>query len=296
MSLRRFTHTRELAALDPARDYARMLRIMARHEFPLDLLLAGELAQLKTFAIPRISALLARTGQYQRQSVKRLDDTRAILTEIMEDGVEGPHGSQMVEHLNRIHGHYRIDNEDYLYTLSLFIFEPLRWLERHGWRQPTEAEREGLYQSFAALGRGMRITDIPPTRAAFAAWRDDYRLRMEAFAPSNMAVTEGAISGLRQLLPWPLRPLTRPLVKVLLDDPALLAALGLGRPSRLLGALVRLLLKGRALWLRRFNRWEYDSFQDSALARHYPSYPQGYQPFRLGPEKLIRLLERQEAA
>ena len=40
------------------------------------------------------------------------------------------------------------------------------------------------------------------------------------------------------MLPRPLRGLARPLVKVLLDDPALLTALGLGKPSRLLGAVV----------------------------------------------------------
>ena len=76
---------------------------------------------------------------------------------------------------------------------------------------------------------------------------------------------------------------------------SMLAALGLGKPSRSLGAVVWLVLKGRAWWLRRFNPWEVASFQDSPLALHYASYPRGYQPFRLGPEKIIRLLERQAA-
>lgn len=295
MPLRRHVHTRQLAELDPQQDYAQMLRIFARHEFPLDMLLSGELAQLKTFAIPRMSALLHRTGQYEQHSVKRLDDTRAILTEILQDGVDGPHGAKMVEHLNRIHGHYPIANDDYLYTLSLFIYEPIRWLRRFGWRAMTAAEEQGLFMAFRALGEAMHIRDIPPTLAAFESWREDYRARMEVYAPSNQQVCDGAIHGLSQMLPRPLRGLARPLVKVLLDDPALLAALGLGKPSRSLGAVVWLVLKGRAWWLRRFNPWEVASFQDSPLALHYASYPRGYQPFRLGPEKIIRLLERQAA-
>lgn len=295
MPRRRYLHTRHLASLDPQQDYAEMLQTLARHEFPLDMLLAGELAQLKTFAIPRMSSLLHRTGQYEQHSVKRLDDTRAILTEILQDGVDGPHGAKMVDHLNRIHGHYRIDNEDFLYTLSLFIFEPIAWIRRFGWRPLSSAEEQGLFQAFMALGRAMHIHDLPGSLEAFGQWRQAYRSRQEYFAPSNQQVCEGALSGLRQLLPWPLRPLTRPLVKVLLDDPALLHALGLGRPSRPFGWLVRAVLGLRRHWQRLFNRWEHQSFLDSALARHYASYPQGYQPFRLGPEKIIRLLEQRAA-
>lgn len=295
MPLRRFRHTQRLAALNPREDYADILRELARHEFPLDMLVAGELAQLKTFAIPRMSALLHRTGQYEQHSVKRLDDTRAILSEILNDGVDGPHGAQMVEHLNHIHGHYAIANEDYLYTLSLFIYEPIHWLRRYGWRRLTVAEEQGLFAAFRALGEAMHLQDIPADIDAFEQWREAYRARMEGFAPSNQQVAEGAIRGLGQMLPWPLRPLTRALVKVLLHDPALLAALGLGRPSRALAVLVTLVLRGRALWLRRFNPWEQRSFHESRLALHFASYPQGYQPFRLGPEKIINLLDRRAA-
>lgn len=295
MPLRRFRHTQRLATLDPQVDYADILRTLARHEFPLDMLVAGELAQLKTFAIPRMSALLHRTGQYEKHSVKRLDDTRAILSEILNDGVDGPHGAQMVKHLNHIHSHYAIANEDYLYTLSLFIFEPIDWLRRYGWRRLSDAEEQGLYEAFRALGEAMHLQDIPADLAAFACWREAYRARMEAYAPSNQQVTEGTLRGLRQLLPWVLRPLTRPLVKVLLNDPALLQALGLGKPSWLLSQAVKLFLRGRALCLRRFNPWELRSFHQSRLALHFASYPQGYQPFRLGPEKIINLLERRAA-
>lgn len=40
-----------------------------------------------------------------------------------------------IERLNEIHGKYDILNGDYLYTLSLFIRQPIQWINRYGWRK-----------------------------------------------------------------------------------------------------------------------------------------------------------------
>ena len=40
-----------------------------------------------------------------------------------------------LERLNEIHGKYPIRNEDYLYTLSLFILEPIKWINKYEWRK-----------------------------------------------------------------------------------------------------------------------------------------------------------------
>jgi hypothetical protein len=33
-----------------------------------------------------------------------------------------------------------ISNDDMLYTLSLFVLEPVRWVKRYEWREMTEME------------------------------------------------------------------------------------------------------------------------------------------------------------
>ena len=45
-----------------------------------------------------------------------------------------------IERLNELHGKYPIRNEDYLYTLSLIICEPIDWITRYEWRQPDRRE------------------------------------------------------------------------------------------------------------------------------------------------------------
>jgi hypothetical protein len=42
--------------------------------------------------------------------------------------------------LNEIHSKYKISNGDFLYTLSLFIFEPATWINKYDWRQLDERE------------------------------------------------------------------------------------------------------------------------------------------------------------
>ena len=45
-----------------------------------------------------------------------------------------------LERLNELHGKYPIKNDDYLYTLALFICEPIEWITRYEWRKPDPRE------------------------------------------------------------------------------------------------------------------------------------------------------------
>ncbi len=55
-----------IARLDPERDAEAIARILGNHLFPLEVLVALEIAQLRTFTIPTISRTLHATGQYER--------------------------------------------------------------------------------------------------------------------------------------------------------------------------------------------------------------------------------------
>ena len=43
--------------------------------------------------------------------------------------------------MNWVHGHFKIANDDFLYVLSTFIYEPVRWIDAFGWRQTCANER-----------------------------------------------------------------------------------------------------------------------------------------------------------
>ena len=82
------------------------------------------------------------TGEFARVTQRRYDDTAILIAELCEWGYESERGRQSLGRINWAHGHYRISNDDFLYVLSTFIYEPVRWIDVFGWRSLCEVERE----------------------------------------------------------------------------------------------------------------------------------------------------------
>ncbi|CAA0103663.1 Uncharacterised protein [BD1-7 clade bacterium] len=269
-------------------NYHAILQYLSKHDTPLDILLAAEFAQIQTFGIPSISKILRQTRQYQDQGLKRLDDTRAIMIEALEDTVHSERGRHMVNHLNWIHGHYPIKNDDYLFTLALFIIEPARWMENWGYRQRTQAEKDASFLEFRDLGNAMNIENIPENYDAFVQWYESYRSQNMAFHPDNTIVTEGLIEGMQKMFPAIVSPLIKPLILTLLNDDILLNAVGMKKPPRWQRIFIIAIMKIRAQLMKVFNPWHKKPFTDSQLHQRFASYPGGYQNQCLGPQKLLQ--------
>lgn len=126
-------------APDPRRDCQEIARHLATVAFPWDTTRALELALFRTFASPRIGGVLHGTCEFEARTGKRYDDTDLIISEIIEHGFDGPRGARAIVRMNALHGRFRIANEDFLYVLSTFVFEPIRWNQRFGWRRMTES-------------------------------------------------------------------------------------------------------------------------------------------------------------
>jgi len=140
-------------------------RQLAGTAFPWDITRSLELALLKTFCLPSISGLLSRTGEFQQRPRKRYDDTGLMVAELLRHGPDSPAGATVISRMNRIHGAYAICNEDFLYVLSTFVAEPIRWLERYGWRPPSRPSSRRCSASGAMWAGAWGSAPFPP------AWR-----------------------------------------------------------------------------------------------------------------------------
>jgi hypothetical protein len=288
MSLRSDKTLQKFAQGKVELQYQEIVKYLANHDAPIDFLMAGELAQIQTFAIPSISNILSRTKQYSANGLKRLDDTRAILTECMTDSVDSERGQHMIKHLNWIHSHYDISNDDYLYTLALFIVEPVRWMDTFGYRSLTQKEKYAGYLAFKSLGRAMGIKYIPESRNEFVRWYENYRRQHLAYHENNKQVTDGLINGMKDMFPAVLRPFVRPVILTLINDPELLHATGQQPPNKLVQYTIKGIMRIRQWALKYYNPWQHKSFEDSYLGQYYKSYPKGYKNSVLGPEKIVK--------
>ena len=86
--------------------------------FPWDITRSLELALLKTFCVPSISALLERSGEFGQRPRKRYDDTGLLVAELLRHGPDSPAGAAVISRINRIHAGWGISNDDFLYVLN----------------------------------------------------------------------------------------------------------------------------------------------------------------------------------
>ncbi|PVZ05878.1 oxygenase MpaB family protein [Actinomycetospora cinnamomea] len=226
---------RRIAALDPAvPDEAEEIhRITAAIEFPWDVRQALGLALFRTYAVPTIGELLARTGEFTSRTQKRYDDTVLLLGATVERGLDAPDSRTAIRRMNQMHRRYGIANDDMVYVLATFVVTPLRWLDAFGWRPLHPHERLAAVAHYRALGRRMGIRDMPDDEAGFAALMDRVEAERFSCTDGGRRVADATLALMTTFPPFSRLP--APAVRrgtTCLMDPHLLRALGYAVPTR----------------------------------------------------------------
>ena len=282
-------------AMDPLlpldAEAAALCRHLAGSAFPWDITRSLELALLKTFCLPSISGLLSRTGEFSQRPRKRYDDTGLMVAELLRHGPDSPAGAAVISRMNRIHGAYAIRNDDFLYVLSTFVAEPIRWLERYGWRPLRPAEQQALFRFWRHVGARMEIAGLPTGLEELLAL--NARVEQQQFRPaeSNRIVSEATLAMLLDDWPAPLRPAVRRLLQAVVA-PELAAPLGWPASPRALRELVRHGLRLRSRLLNRWQRRRPPQGSRFYSERPTPSYGASFRLEQLGPPALLERLNR----
>jgi hypothetical protein len=270
---------RHIACLDPETDYEEIYRIVLAHEFPWDLHQSMSFAFFRTYAVPSIGRLLAETGELERATQKRYDDTVLLLDEPARSGLHSVGGRRAVRRINQMHGAYDIDPADMRYVLSTFVVVPKRWLDAYGWRPLSAAEVRASVRYCQELGRLLGIADVPTTYAGFEELMDGYEAAHFGYDEGGRRVADATMRLLVGFYPAVLSRPVEAFSRALMDEP-LLAAFGYPRPSRAVTALVSAGMRARARLLARMPA--------RSRPRHSPdlpqirSYPDGYRLESLG--------------
>ncbi|KAK3634242.1 hypothetical protein LTR56_015449 [Elasticomyces elasticus] len=223
----------------------------------------------QTYGIPSVSRLLAATGKLTnvRTASKWAADTGVILTEVLLHHPSDPRAIDGIARMNFLHERYRrtgkISDEDMLYTLSLFVLEPIRWTKRFDWREVNEVERCAMGTYWRWLGEAM---DIPYTalRSNDSGWANGlhfldeleewslgYEVGNMVSAETNKAVAKHTVDIALFNIPKALHALSFDLVSCLLE-PRLRTAIMFERPSLLASLAVKVIVALRKLLVRHF--------------------------------------------
>jgi hypothetical protein len=236
---------REIRRLDPVADHSRIVYLDTCFEFPWDTTRSLELALFRTFAVPSVAAVLDASGEFGRAAQKRYDDTDLILSTIVEAGYASEEGRRAIRQMNRIHGRFEISNEDFLYVLSSFVFEPIRWNARFGWRPLIETEKLATFEFWREIGRRMAIREIPESFDDFERFNVEYEQERFRRTPESEHVGRATRDMFLAWFPGLPKRFGAQAIYALMDEP-LLDAFGFPQPPRALRAAVETTLRTRA--------------------------------------------------
>ncbi|RCH97259.1 hypothetical protein CU097_011421 [Rhizopus azygosporus] len=194
--------------------------ITACKEFPYLFEKALELALFKTYIVPSISKLLVATKQFSQDPGRRAEDTALLLAEVVnafgridaklsvcpdtslsEIQRQWDRAREALDRINEIHGRYNISNGDYLYTLALFIVEPVEWINKYEWRKLDEREINAIFKVWYDVGVSMNIKDIPSNFKEMQDFYEHYAEENVRNASTNWAVAAPTLQYLLNGLP-----------------------------------------------------------------------------------------------
>ncbi|KAJ7117921.1 hypothetical protein C8R43DRAFT_1036904 [Mycena crocata] len=212
---KKYTAKFKAKALTPE-EAQEVVQLSFMHDMPTLAEYSLAFALFKTYAIPTISKLLWETKQLASSELvaRRYADTEILIATWMACPLAGrlvtaepgepandPRASIALARVNWLHSKYKISNEDYLYTLGLFTFEPATWAARYGWRPLSPLERYAAFVYWAEVGRKMNIKDIPSTLEDFQAWILAYEEEYMVPAQTNHDVAKHTTGELLFMVP-----------------------------------------------------------------------------------------------
>ncbi|MFF1406005.1 oxygenase MpaB family protein [Streptomyces sp. NPDC058294] len=285
--MERFERLGQIRLLDPVRDAPEIYRISVTLEFPWDYTRALELALYRTYAVPSIGRLLARTAELTERTQKRYDDTSLLLDTIVEHGFTAEQGRTAIRRINQMHRSYDISDEDMRYVLSTFVVVPRRWIDAYGWRRLSRHEVVATTEYYRTLGRHMGIPGVPETYEEFEALLDAYEEAHFGWDEGARRVSDATLGLMASWYPRPLAPLLRTATLALLDEP-LLRAFRYPRPAAATSALVRRAVRTRGRLVRLLPPRRTPHF--ARQNREIRGYPNGYRVADLGTRPVPGLL------
>ncbi len=253
VSLSRFSRMERCEReLDSEKDAERFAQSLSLFEEPQLMELALEVGFLKTFCSPTIARVLRKSGEMQRRALRRYDDTSLLIREFSEWSIDSERGERGIRRMNAIHAAYPdIQPDDMLFTLAVFVFEPLEWFDRWGYRSTTAKERNGQYHYWRRIGVRMGIKNIPDTIEGLAFWRARFEATRFAYSEDAKVIAEANMAMFLERAPRALRSFGRRCAIALMPE-RMRTSLGFESQPRWLGALLSAVLIARSVFVRLF--------------------------------------------
>ena len=226
--------------------------ITTTFDMPYIIGLSVSFALFRTYGIPTISRLLVQTNQLAQLDIagRRAEDTGVLLSECFLSDLDSYRARMALARINYLHSLYKnnISNDDMLYTLSLFMIEPIQWSKKYDWRPLTPIEEEARFLYMKEMGERMGIKDIPSTLKEIEEWSHNYEVEHMIYSKNNQICGEATLELMLSLYPTWMRNFARKALLSLVDE-RLRLSMGFEESPLWIKRLMTLILNIRAFLL-----------------------------------------------
>jgi hypothetical protein len=243
----RYARFREVERLDLESQYWQITRLFLAD---FQSVMIGQLYQgfLTTFAAPRMSRILAGTGEIGERTAKRAIDTALLTRAVFLDGVENGEGLRAARRVNAMHRRYPIAQEDLTAVGVDAALTQIRLATEYGWRPVLTKEMEAVRRCFEriTMAYGGRL-EFPGSIEAMEGFWARYKHEQFAFEPQNRELATAITTWFLGLVPRPLRPALR-LALIGTADPDVLEATGFRVPTAVEARIARVIVRRGIGW------------------------------------------------
>lgn len=230
-----------------------IMRDSVLNEMPFMNATATQYGLLKTYGIASGTKLLVQTRQIgsQEKVGKRVEDTVVLLSEIVVGDMDSERARRALSKVNWLHSRYKkvISNDEMLHTLSVFMIDPIRFIEKYEWRKLTQLEKVAKFVYWREIGLRMGIRDIPPTLEAFDEWVVAFEEHDMVFSENNRICMDTTVGLSLRTLPKFTHGFVKNVAAVFLEE-NVLRAVGWPDPPNWVKTFVFSILHIRAWMLR----------------------------------------------
>lgn len=247
-------------------DAQEIITSLAELEFPKTMETSLQFALFKTYGIPTISGLLVATKEFssQENASRRYADTGVLIQEFTGHHPQSERAIKAIARMNYIHGNYqkagKISIDDLLYTLSVFITEPITWAKKYEWRPMTEMEICAIATFWKSIGDAMGIeyggrlarsewADGLEFYEDIKNWAEAYEVQYMVPAASNKTTSDELVPLLLFYVPTAFKSAASHVIGVLMGI-RLRAAMSFPTPPRFYFNLAYVVFEARRFYLR----------------------------------------------
>lgn len=175
-------------------------------------------AILRALSIAFLVKRLYKDSRLSQQTYQRLLRTRHLIRALIYFGQQSTEAAQAIDSINQAHANVDAANDDYLYVLSTFFLEPLRWNRAYGHSEISNEDLDHVVNFWCQIGCRMGIEDLPSDIEQWWKFQAEYEnLHMAYSQQGQELATRSIVELCKQAIPPLLRPVARQILYASMD-------------------------------------------------------------------------------